>query len=161
MNKYVTTGVVALGLFFSISLATPVQAAGLTETQITAVVNLVASFGADAATVKNVEASLRGQSTAATDSTLNPGHEGTNCVTLTHTLSLGSTDAATNGEVSKLQHLLRTAGVLSAQVNGYFGPATSGAVQTWQIAHDISITTRGVAVVGPKTRAAMACKAAY
>lgn len=158
MNKYIGIGVIALGLLFSISFAAPAQAAGLTEAQITAVINLVASFGADAATVKNVEASLRGQATVAADTTLNPGHEGTDCANFSHTLSLGSADSTTGGEVSKLQHLLKTAGVLSAEVNGYFGPATSAAVQKWQVAHGIAITTQGVGVVGPKTRASMACR---
>lgn len=42
----------------------PVRAAGLTEAQIQAVVNLIASFGADAKTVANADAALRGKATS-------------------------------------------------------------------------------------------------
>jgi|SRR3989344_3772146 len=166
MKKFIGTGVVALGLLFSVSFAVPAQAAGLTETQIQAVVNLVASFGADAATVKNVEASLRGQSTTPTTGT-------SACLDLKHALVIGSTDATTNGEVSKLQRFLGAykehelyttapdnqsgASATDLQpVTGYYGSKTAASVMQWQKAHGMDFVTTKSGV-GPMTRAKMKC----
>lgn len=78
------------------------------------------------------------------------------CVHLTYTLSFGSRNATTNGEVSLLQQFL---GV--TPVTGYFGPITQAAVQNWQAANGIisygTPYTTGYGVVGPRTRRAMDC----
>ncbi len=71
------------------------------------------------------------------------------CISLARDFSEGSTDAGTNGEVSKLQRFL------GVNPTGYFGPLTSRALQTWQNKNGITITTFGRGAVGPKTRAAM------
>lgn len=99
------------------------------------------------------------------DGTLTPGHEAAICVSLANTLSVGSTDAMTGGEVSKLQAFLMGQSTVSGDPiyperleTGYFGQATSRAVQKWQTANGIAITTPGVGIVGPKTRAAMTAK---
>jgi hypothetical protein len=76
----------------------------------------------------------------------------------THDFSYGATDSTTGGEVSKLQQFLINEGVYpEAAVTGYFGASTSRALQTWQVKHGISLTTSGIGVFGPKTRAAMGC----
>src|SRR3989338_6987175 len=55
------TGVaVALALMGAVAIA-PAQAAGLTQTQIQSITSLLASFGADAATIANVTAALNVQ----------------------------------------------------------------------------------------------------
>ena len=77
------------------------------------------------------------------------------CLYLTHDLSIGSTDTATGGEVSKLQTFLKTEGATEVAITGSFDTTTSAALQRWQTAHGISITTSGTGVVGPKTRAVM------
>ena len=153
MKKFiVASAVLALML-----VAAPVQAAGLTEVQIQAIVSLVSSFGADATTVKSVEASLRGQATSGTNPNTSGG--GVACLRLYNDLSIGSTNVKTGGEVSKLQQFLLDVGMYpEAQISGYFGPATSRALQKWQAANGIAITTVGVGSFGPKTRAAMTAK---
>ncbi len=96
-----------------------------------------------------------------TDALNDPNHEALPCIVLKNTLTVGSTDALTAGEVSKLQTFLMGQGTVDDPIyperlrTGYFGPATSRAVQKWQAAHGITVTTAGVAIVGPKTRAAM------
>lgn len=146
MNKHIGIGVIALGLLLSVSFAAPAQAAGLTEVQITAVINLVASFGADATTVKNVEASLRGQ--AAQGTAVTPTSPASPCVTLYQDISVGSQDSHGSTAVADLQSFLGINPV------GYFGMQTKAAVKQWQTSHGIS----AIGIVGPATRAAMACK---
>lgn len=76
--------------------------------------------------------------------------------------SAGATDGTTNGEVSKLQRFLIREGVYpEALVTGYFGPLTSAALQRWQAANGITITTPGIGAFGPKTRAAIRSKCGY
>lgn len=72
-------------------------------------------------------------------------------IALTFNLRRGSTDAATNGEVSKLQQFLAKDPAIypEALVTGYFGPLTEAAVKRWQAKNAIET----VGVVGPKTRA--------
>lgn len=91
------------------------------------------------------------------------------CISLSHNLRSDDTDAATNGEVSKLQEwLVRQPGTLAgtsiypeARITGYFGPATMRAVQRWQAKHNIVSSgdpdSTGYGYVGRRTRAAIAC----
>lgn len=83
------------------------------------------------------------------------------CVTITQTLSLGSSDSYTGGQVSTLQRFLATAGYLSASdVVGYFGKATSAAVKRFQKTQGVPVS----GVVGELTRAAVSrvsCSGAY
>jgi len=75
------------------------------------------------------------------------------CLDLTQALIIGSTDAATNGEVSKLQRFLIVAGVYpEARITGYYGLLTAQAVVRWQKAHDMDFVTNSSGV-GPMTRA--------
>lgn len=79
----------------------------------------------------------------------------------THWLQRGSTDAATNGEVSRLQQFLAKDLTIYPEgtVSGYFGALTETAVQRWQKKMNIvtsgTPSTTGYGAVGPKTREAL------
>ena len=81
------------------------------------------------------------------------------CLSLTHTLSNGSTDQTTAGEVTKLQQLLAEMPSLYPEglITGYFGPATARAVARLQQAAGIvpSATAAGAGTVGLATRLAL------
>src|SRR3989344_4660177 len=79
------------------------------------------------------------------------------CLDLKNALIIGSTDARTNGEVSKLQCFLKANGYFpDAQCTGYYGEKTAVAVVRWQKAHGMDfVTTRSG--VGPMTRGKMKC----
>ena len=135
-------------------LATPAYAASLTETQIQAIVGLVASFGASPDVVKNVEASLRGSAPASSASPQSSAVSSDVCQYASKilvNLSLGSTDATTLGQVTYLQKFL------GSQVTGFFGPLTEKAVQAWQVKYGVVTSgtpeTTGYGAVGPGTRA--------
>ena len=77
------------------------------------------------------------------------------CLTLVNPLIIGSTDARTNGEVSKLQRFLMSEGVYpEALVTGYYGNLTAQAVVRWQKAHGMDFVTL-TSGVGPMTRGKM------
>ncbi len=89
-----------------------------------------------------------------------------NCVDLARDLYRPLADAATGGEVSKLQRFLIAEKVLNAgaptsNVTGNFGPLTEEAVQKWQYDHDVvregNAETTGYGYVGKRTRALMSC----
>lgn len=72
---------------------------------------------------------------------------------LNFNMRLGSTDASTNGEVTKLQQFLAQDKTIypEALVTGYFGPKTEAAVKRFQSQNGIS----PVGIVGPQTREAI------
>jgi hypothetical protein len=153
MSK-IKVAVLTLSMLFILGIAYPVQAA-LTESQIQAVVSLITSFGADARTVSNVEASLRG--------TTPPNEEDVprECIAITNNLYLGRNDDGAGGDVSRLQRFLKERGHFTyPTITGYFGPATERAVESWQSANGVvssgSPETTGYGVVGPQTRARLA-----
>ena len=75
------------------------------------------------------------------------------CLDLNNALVVGSTDATTNGEVSKLQQFLVAAGAYpEARITGYYGTLTAQAVVRWQKAHGMDFVTLASGV-GPMTRA--------
>ena len=79
------------------------------------------------------------------------------CLDLNNALVIGSTDATTNGEVSKLQQFLISAGVYpEARITGYYGTLTAQAVVRWQKAHGMDFVTL-TSGIGPMTRGKMAC----
>lgn len=93
---------------------------------------------------------LQGQSSATTAGT-------SSCLDLNNALVIGSTDATTNSEVSKLQQFLAAAGVYpEARITGYYGTLTAQAVVRWQKAHGMDFVTARSGV-GPMTRGKMAC----
>ncbi len=79
------------------------------------------------------------------------------CLSLTKTMSIGSTDAKTKGEVTKLQTFLQGQGFFTnTGTTGYFGTTTRAAVGAWQSAQGIVFPgDDGYGVTGPKTRAAI------
>src|SRR5690349_18333503 len=84
-----TAGVaVALALMGAVAIA-PAQAAGLSASQVQAIVSLLASFGADQGTINNVTAALNGQATTGTGS----GNSGATCPALVRSLQVGSSGA--------------------------------------------------------------------
>ncbi len=145
VKKYVGTGLVALGLLFSVSLAAPAQAASLTSAQVQAVISLLQAFGVDASTIASVNATLSGSAP-----------EQSNCVTLHSNTTLGSSGA----DVLKLQNYLINSGLLSAKYNtGYYGIMTVQAVGKLQMNLGIlsSPDDTSFGWMGPRTRAAIAC----
>src|SRR3989344_9014939 len=138
----------ALSLVLVLGIAIPVAQAALTETQITAILSLLNSFGADKSVIENVSASLRGLPTQG-----GGGNTSSICA-VTNALYLGIGDGDTDGDVTLLQQFL---GV--SPTTGFFGPKTLLAVQNWQAANGVVSSgtpdTTGYGVVGPKTLSAM------
>ena len=82
----------------------------------------------------------------------------TSCTTFTNTLRLESTDAGSDGEVTRLQQALaKDAAVYpEGKVTGYFGPATRAAVERFQERNAIVAKGDvGYGVVGPLTSKAL------
>lgn len=83
------------------------------------------------------------------------------CVSLARNIGPDSADANSGGDVTRLQQFLAQDFSIypEGRVTGYFGPATTRAVQRWQAAHNLvsfgSPKTTGFGSVGPRTRAAM------
>jgi len=133
--KLVAGIVVSLALVLSLTA----QAAALTPSQVTAIVSLLQSFGADAATVANVTASLNGQPTSGTVTTTTGTVSGYN---FAKDLTVGSRGA----DVTALQNLL------GVSPTGYFGALTKAAVMHYQLNKGIS---PAAGYVGAKTRAVL------
>ena len=149
----------------SASLVVPAVAgaAGLTNDQVTAIVSLLQSFGADTNTVADVQKVLQGQPTESHElrgnvttagqgiapGLLPPGQMGKlACVLLSRDLAQGSK----GDDVKKLQQMLAadTDSGFTAPATGVFGPATAKAMVKFQMKHGISSNTNGR--VGPMTR---------
>lgn len=124
--------VLSLAVGFSTNVA---NAAALTAAQVQSIIGLLQSFGADQATINNVQASLTG-GTPSTPSTPASGsyYFGTD-------LKLGMRGA----DVTALQNVV---GISPA--TGYFGPLTLAKVKTYQSNNGISPVS---GYVGPVTRA--------
>ncbi|MEK7612926.1 MAG: peptidoglycan-binding domain-containing protein [Patescibacteria group bacterium] len=155
MRYFISTSaalsLLALGL---VALPASAKAASLTDAQIQAVVDLVESFGADEAVVKNVEASLKGKSSS--NSNINSALKtkfGTSTASTTDWLKLKAfLRMGSNGEdVRILQKILATDPSLYPEglITGFFGPLTELAVKRLQA--KLKIEQAGV--VGPQTLA--------
>ena len=119
------------------------EAATLTQSQISAIIGLLRSFGADEGTITNVNSALTGTGTS-----VPPVPSGiTLCPRISNTLYRGSSDSWTKGEVSILQRFLRQL-YPDLPVTGYFGVLTEEAVVRFQSQYGIS----AVGIVGPETR---------
>ena len=79
---------VAIALMGAVAVAPAKAQAALSASQIQAIVSLLASFGADQATINNVTAALNGQ---ATGGTTGGSTTGGTCPALTRSLQQGST----------------------------------------------------------------------
>lgn len=146
----VAATVVAASLVIGVAfVAAPrAEAASLTAAQVQSIISLLQSFGADAGTIANVEASLTG----GTPSVPSTPSAGGSC-TFTRDLTLG----ATGDDVTCLQKALMAAGfnipslASGAAAYGYFGAQTQSAVAAWQAANNV---TPSAGYFGSKSRAA-------
>ncbi|MGH7175715.1 MAG: peptidoglycan-binding domain-containing protein, partial [Minisyncoccia bacterium] len=137
MSKLVTTktaaklAAVATGLAMvagALTFASTADAAALTSSQVSAIISLLQSFGADSSTIANVQASLTG-GTVTTGGTMSAS------CSFTHALTIGSSGA----QVTCLQNALIAAGYsIPAGATGYFGAQTQAAVAAWQKAVGVS-----------------------
>ena len=145
----IASAVVAISLVAGIAFAVVApraEAAALTSTQISAIISLLQSFGADATTVANVTASLNGTTPSVPSTPSTPS----SC-SFTRDLTLGATGA----DVTSLQQALIAKGhAIPAGATGLFGPQTQAAVIAWQKAAGI---TPAAGYFGPKSRAAFPC----
>ena len=131
-RKAISVGLVlATALWFAgSSLAPLAQAAGLSTQQVDSILSLLQSFGADQATINNVQAALTGQPTT-TGGSSTPS---TSSYTFTKVLTLGSKGA----DVTALQNFLNAKGYLTVSATGYFGSLTKAALAKFQAANSIS-----------------------
>lgn len=133
----------SLAIFAVISLtAFPVEAAGLTETQVNKVLTLLKTFTKDEATITRVETALRG-----------PVSEPSFCYTFSGNLKIGDAGA----QVTALQTALQRQG-LTVSVTGTFDTQTAFAVKAFQEKYASEVLTpngltRGTGYVGASTRA--------
>lgn len=139
MRKYVTAVAASLLL-----VATPVFA------QSADVQEKIAALQAQVQHLLQMVAQLKGESVPAGQ-----------CLDLKNNFGPNDTDSTTGGEVTRLQQFLISQGHMRTGLSfGYFGPATTKALQQWQAQHGIvsngSPQTTGWGRLGPKTAAAMA-----
>ena len=156
LSVRIAAGTVGVAMVVSgLSFALPAAAAGLTASQISSILSLLQSFGADQATINNVNAALNGQATTGTTG----GSTGGSCsATFTRDLTIGSTGS----DVMALQQILNQSASTQVAASGagspgnestYFGSLTQKALAKWQAAHNVSPAS---GYFGPITRAAIA-----
>ncbi|MBU4348178.1 peptidoglycan-binding protein [Patescibacteria group bacterium] len=149
MNKIinkVSISVVSIATVLSLSgaaavLPVTVHGAALTDAQVSAIISLLESFGADTATIANVQTSLSGGTPAAVVTSSSSSSVPASLLTSSD-LTLGSKGAA----VKDLQvflnaagHTVSTTGVGSAgNESEYFGNLTKAALAKFQAAEGIS-----------------------
>jgi peptidoglycan hydrolase-like protein with peptidoglycan-binding domain len=160
-SKYVGVALALSTMFMGVS----VQASSLTNAQVSAILGLLQSFGADQSVVANVAADLGATSTAPQMGTTTPGFPGMNglppgqvgkmmCIALNRDLRLGSK----GDDVKSIQQFLNQNGFTVANSGpgsqgnetNTFGPATMRAMMNFQ--HNNGISSSGNGSVGPLTR---------
>ncbi len=152
------------------------RAAQLTETQIQAVLNLLASFNVNQSTIDGVDAVLHGD-TSPPPTPANPGSTATSndnstttpptvppphppggpCAGLTRDLRFGDDGS----DVEDLQNLLTTQGFLdTGNATGFFGHKTEKALKIWQATQGLVSSgdshSTGWGALGPKSRSLIA-----
>lgn len=143
----VATAVVAAALVVGVAfVAVPrAEAASLTSAQVSSIISLLQSFGADSATIANVQASLTGSTPSV------PSTPSTTSCSFTRDLTIGAKGA----DVTALQTALIANGYgVAAGATGYFGAQTQAAVIAWQKAAGV---TPAAGYFGAKSRAAFPC----
>ncbi|MFA5744722.1 MAG: peptidoglycan-binding protein [Candidatus Paceibacterota bacterium] len=127
-----------------LSLAPIASAASLTTAQVQSILTMISAFGADSATIANVNAALTG---GAVTTTTTGGT--TSSYTYTKNLTIGSTGA----DVTALQNfLIGNGNTIAAGATGYFGAQTKAALAAYQAAKGI---TPAVGYFGPITMASI------
>jgi peptidoglycan hydrolase-like protein with peptidoglycan-binding domain len=107
--------------------------------------------------LEKLQTQLRGLGTATQSTTSTPATTTATCLDLRRNLYIGTTDATTDGEVSKLQAFLVAAGVYpEGNITGYYGNATAQAVMRLQNQYGMNFVTLKSGV-GPMTRAKLRC----
>jgi Putative peptidoglycan binding domain len=135
MKKYLVGVGTALALLAG--LAIPVaQASALTASQISAIVSLLQSFGADQTTVNNVQVALGGSPSSTSGQAF--------CYTFNNDLSVGSSGA----DVNALNQALSASGIDISGNTSTFSENTAADVVTFQAKYGI----RQTGYVGPVTR---------
>ncbi len=145
--------------------------ASLTSQQVSAILSLLQSFGADQKTVSNVELVLKGADKQEIIKATGLGTVGSTapkekfiekpslplttsaCAVFARTLKRG----VVGEDVAKLQQILKGLGDFKeASTTTYFGPATEAALKQWQVRMNIVASgdaeTTGFGSLGPKTR---------
>ena len=156
--KTFAAGLLSVAMLFG--AVAPVSAAsGLTASQVQSILSLLSSFGADAATIANVQAALNGEATSGTGSSSNSGTG----FQWTRNLTIGDT----GNDVLELQKFLNSdpatriasSGVGSpGNETNYYGSLTAAAVAKFQekYASDILAPlglSKGTGYFGTSTRA--------
>lgn len=171
-NPRFVSGVISVAIVISLFGGTALaQASTLGSVQVEAIINLLMAFGADPATVANVQAVLENQSTTtqavslpstSDSSVVSPdiSQASSSCSVLDNNFQFGENDESTNGDVSELQAFLgKDNSIYQGPVTGYYGTSTLQAVQRWQAAHGIVSSgdseSTGFGRVGPRTRQEM------
>ena len=151
---------ISLVVGFAFVTAERAQAAALTSAQISSIISLLQSFGADSTTIANVQASLMGQPTSGST-----GGSTSSVCPFTWTRNL--TTGATGADVLALQKFLNSDSSTQVAVTGagspgnetqFFGPATGAAVTKFQVKYAAQILTplgltNGTAFFGASSRA--------
>jgi trimeric autotransporter adhesin len=131
----IAIGAIAVAFVFGLmfTASTPAHAA-LTTSQIDAIISLLESFGADAATISNVQTSLEGGTPTATTG-------GSTASVCPYTWSVSLTTGASGADVMALQKFLNSDSATQIASSGvgspgsetdYFGGLTSSAVAKFQ-----------------------------
>lgn len=167
MNSFFK-GLAGAALLLSVSFSVA-QAAPLTSDQVSAILNLLKSFGAEQSVITNVKTSLTGGTPSTsntgqgrrddyrkwTNASTTPGIPGlgekrspvAKCILLNRNLWQG----AQGDDVKNLQQMLKDEGEFSGVPTGFFGTITAKAVAMWQEKHGIASSTTGGSI-GPMTR---------
>ncbi|MHB8710231.1 MAG: peptidoglycan-binding domain-containing protein [Minisyncoccota bacterium] len=126
--------VLSLGFLVSPLFA---SAAGLTSSQISAIIQLLQSFGADQSVINNVQASLNGGTPTSNGASF--------CYNFNNDLTVGNSGA----DVSALNQALTSSGIDTTGNTSNFSENTAGDVVSFQAKYGI----RQTGYVGPITRA--------
>jgi len=151
-RKAVAVGLTVATVVWAAGATLSASAASLTEQQVQSILSMLQAFGADPATISNVQAALTGQPASTTTVSATQGSAAS--YTFTKDLTLGSKGA----DVKALQQFLNSKGYTVAKSGAgspgneseYFGPATKAALIKFQKDNNI---TPASGYFGPKTRA--------
>ncbi len=130
-----------IGLFAALimvtGIAAPAHAAGLTSSQVSAIIGLLRSFGADSSVISNVQVALGGTATSESNQAF--------CHTFGNDLTVGSRGS----DVSALNQALASSGIDISNNGASFDENVAADVVTFQTKYGI----RQTGYVGPMTRA--------